>query len=377
MTDSFAFAWLNLRRGDRLRALVALAGAMVAIFVVLLHLAFLRAVEDKAAQVYDLFAADVVLVSDRFQFLYNMPDFPLARLRQANAHPAVADLAAVNVGSSHWQAPVTDATSSILLIGIDPAPDFLRDAALRDQVALLQQSRRILMDRLSHPDVGVLETMQSGRMRGQTASVAGWFDLGMAMYADAGAVVSRSDYPLYTGEASDRIQLGLLRLKPGSDPAQVVEDLRALLPKDVRVMTMAALRAQEQDYFVRVKPLGVMMHLGLFIGLVVGTVALYQALSSQMETRIRDFAVLRAMGFASRFTYGVGAFQLLILGGLAFTLAWVGAIPTFALIARLTHLSMPTDLVLLGQAALLCLPMIATAAIPLLRAGRADPASLF
>ena len=69
MSDCLNFAWLNLRRGDRLRVLVAVAGAGVAIFVVLLHLAFLRAVQDKASQVYDLFNADVVLVSDRFQFL--------------------------------------------------------------------------------------------------------------------------------------------------------------------------------------------------------------------------------------------------------------------------------------------------------------------
>ena len=141
MSDCLNFAWLNLRRGDRLRVLVAVAGAGVAIFVVLLHLAFLRAVQDKASQVYDLFNADVVLVSDRFQFLYNMPEFPVARLRQANSHPAVAGMGAVSIASSHWLAPETEAISSLILIGLDVGPEFIRDGALRALLPSLQKRR--------------------------------------------------------------------------------------------------------------------------------------------------------------------------------------------------------------------------------------------
>jgi putative ABC transport system permease protein len=377
MSDCLKFAWFNLRRGDRLRVLVAVAGAGVAIFVVLLHLAFLRAVQDKASQVYDLFNADVVLVSNRFQFLYNMPEFPRARLRQAGSHPAVVDVGAVSIGSSHWLAPETETVSSLMLIGLDLEPSFLRDAALRAELPKLGKARRILMDRHSDPDVGRLEVGLVGHIRGQPATVAGLYRLGLPMYAAATVMVSRPDYSLFTGRDPQHIQLGLVQLKQGSNAATVAADLNAGLPHDVRAMTAQALRTQEQDYFVEVKPLGVMMRFGLLVGLSVGAVALFQALGSQMETRLRDFAVLRAMGFASRFIYGVGALQLLLLGGLAFVLAWLTAIPVFAVIARLTHLSLPPDGHLLLSAGLLCLPMIATAALPVLRAGRADPASLF
>ncbi len=377
MSDCLNFAWLNLRRGDRLRVLVAVAGAGVAIFVVLLHLAFLRAVQDKASQVYDLFDADVVLVSDRFQFLYNMPEFPVARLRQANSHPAVAGVGAVSIASSHWQAPETEAVSSLMLIGLDVGPDFIRDGVLRALLPNLKKPRRILMDRYSDPGVGRLEVGLVGRIRSQSATVAGLYGLGLPMYAAATAMVSHTDFSLYTGQSPQRIQLGLLQLKPGSDAARVAAELSTDLPHDVRALTLRALRVREQDYFVEVKPLGVMMRFGLLVGLIVGAVALFQALGSQMETRLRDFAVLRAMGFSSWFVYGVGALQLLLMSFLAFALAWIAAIPVFALIERLTHLSLPTDPHLLLSAGLLCLPMLATAAWPVLRAGRADPASLF
>lgn len=375
--DSLRFAWRNLWRGDRLRALVAVAGAGMASFVVLLHLTFLHTVGEKASQLYDLFDADIVLVSSRFQFLYNIPEFPLARLRQADALDGVESMAAVSIGTSHWQAEETRALSSMLIIGIDAAPAFLKDRDIRLGLGKLKHARQILLDRHSGDDVGDIEVGLNGRIGGQSATVAGLYALGLPMYAESTAIVSRPDFQLYTGQDPLRISLGLLRLQPGLDTADYSARLNSLLPDDVRAMPIATLRQQEQDYFLDVKPLGIMVRFGLLVGLLVGAAALYQALASQIEARRKDFAVLRAMGFSARFTYRVGAFQLLILGSLAFGLAWLAALPTFAVIGRFTGLSMNADWRLLAESSLLCLPMMATAALPVLRAGNAEPARLF
>jgi len=375
--DSLRFAWRNLWRGDRLRALVAVAGAGMASFVVLLHLTFLHTVGEKASQLYDLFDADVVLVSSRFQFLYNIPEFPLARLRQADALEGVESMAAVSIGTSQWQAEKTRALSSMLIIGMDASPAFLKDRDIRLGMAKLKHARQILLDRHSGNDVGAIEIGLSGRIGRQSATVAGLYSLGLPMYAESTAIVSRSAFQLYTGQDPLRIALGLLRLQAGLDAAEYSARLNALLPDDVRAMPIATLRKQEQDYFLEVKPLGIMVRFGLLVGLLVGAAALYQALASQIEARQKDFAVLRAMGFSARFTYRVGAFQLLILGGLAFGLAWLAALPTFAVIGRLSGLSMTADWRLLAESSLLCLPMMATAALPVLRAGKAEPALLF
>ncbi len=375
--DSLRFAWRNLWRGDRLRALVAVAGAGVATFVVLLHLTFLNTVGEKASQLYDLFDADVVLTSSHFQFLYNIPEFPMARLRQAGALDGVESLAAVGIDTTYWQAPDTRALSSMLLIGIEAAPAFLKDRDIRQGMMRMKSARHILLDRHSVADVGPIEVGLNGQIGGRSATVDGLYSLGLPMYAESTAIVSRADFQFYTGRNPLRIELGLLRLKPGLDASDFSTRLNALLPDDVRAMPLASLKKQERDYFLEVKPLGIMVRFGLLVGLLVGTAALYQALASQIESRLKDFAVLRAMGFSARFTYRVGAFQLMILGGLAFGLAWLAALPTFAAIARLTGLSMAADWRLLAESTLLCLPMMATAALPVLRAGKAEPARLF
>ena len=377
MGASLTFAWRNLARGDRWRFASAVCGAAVALFVVLLHVAFLRAVEHKATQLYRLFEADVVLVSNRFQYLYRTGDFPVARLRQALSVSGVARAASVRLGGGSWALPQTGAESTLLLIGVDADAEFARDADLREALPLLTGPRRALLDRLSEGAVGATRVGAAGVINGRPVTVAGVYSLGLPMYAAVTAIVAGSDFARYTGRDTLRTELGLLRLAPGTDGAQAVRRLRAALPADVRVLTFRELIDKEAHYFVEVKPLGIMMHAGLLIGLIVGAVALFQVMSSQAESRLRDFAVLRAMGFSRGFGYAVGAWQLAVMGALAFAGAWLAAIPAFDAIARASQLAMPLDAWLFGVVLALLIPMAASAGVPLLRAGRADPAHLF
>ncbi|HEX2829955.1 MAG TPA: ABC transporter permease [Burkholderiales bacterium] len=377
LRSCIAFAWLNLARGDRTRVAVAIGGATVAIFIVLLHLGFLRAVEHKATQVFGLFDAEVVLVSDRYQFLYRTGDFPAARLRQALSVEGVADAAAVRLSASRWLATDNGDQSSLFLIGLDPKPDFIADTELRRAAAALGAPRRALFDALSDPDVPRVNVGESGRIGVQPALVAGTYRLGLPMYASATAVVANGDFSLYSGDDPQRIQLGLVKLAPGADAQKVVTALKSALPDDVRAMTRTALMAQEARYFVEVKPLGIMMRTGLAIGLIVGAVALFQVMSAQIEARVRDFAVLRATGFPAGYTYAIGGWQLALLGGGSFALAWLLVWPVFAVVSAKSHLFLPLDAWLLAGGVALCIPMIASAALPLLRATRADPAKLF
>lgn len=360
-----------------MRLAIALAGATVAIFLLLLHIAFLRAVGHKATQVYALFDAELVMVSERYQFLYRMGDFPIARLRQALAVPGVTEAAPVRIDASRWGGEQARSASTLLLIGVDSDPRFMADPHLRGLLPVLRTPRGALLDRRSEAAAGPFQVGAQARIGARPVTVVGLYELGLPMYAAATAIVANSDFPFYSGEDPQRVSLGLLRLAPGADPARAVAALAALLPGDVRVMTRARLMERERDYFIEVKPLGIMMRAGLVIGVLVGAVALFQVLSTQIQSRQRDFAVLRGMGFGASFTYAVGAWQLGLIGATAFGVAWLAAIPVFAAIAGKTHMVLPVDAILLGSAVLLCAPMMAAAGLPLLRAGRADPARLF
>lgn len=377
MRACLGFALKSLVRGDRVRLAVAVLGAFGAMFVVLLHLAFLRAVEHKASQVYSLFDAPVVLVSARYQFLYRMGAFPAARLKQALSQPEVDAVAAVQLDNMGWNAPDTGEESSLILIGVDADRSFIADRELRGAVDALDSPRRVLFDRRSNADVGPLRVGLTGSIGSKPATIAGFYALGLPMYAAATAVVSNADFSYYTGRDPSLVQLGLLRLKPGIPVGQAVARLRRALPDDIRVEAREDLMEREARYFVEVKPLGIMIRAGLVIGLAVGAVALFQIVSSQVGSRMREFAVLRAMGFGGGFVYGIGAWQLAALGSGAFAAAWLAAIPVFGYIERLSTLVMALDGRLFTIALALCMAMVLAAAAPLRRAGRADPTELF
>jgi putative ABC transport system permease protein len=377
MRACLGFALKSLARGDRVRLAVAVLGAFGAMFVVLLHLAFLRAVEHKAAQVYGLFDAPIVMVSDRYQFLYRMDGFPPPRLSQALSQPEVEAVAAVSIDNMGWNAPHTGEESSLILIGIDLEPAFIHDEALRASLGALGAPRRILFDRRSNPDVGAPGLGATGSIGSRPATIVGFYELGLPMYAAATAIVSNADFSYYTGRDHSSVQLGLVRLKPGADVHAALSRLQAALPGDVRVQTRADLMEREARYFVEVKPLGIMLRAGLIIGLIVGAVALFQIMSSQVGSRMHEFAVLRAMGFAGRFVYGIGAWQLALLGLGAFLAAWLAAVPVFGYIEGVSTLVMALDRGLFAGAAALCMVMVLAAAAPLRRAGRADPTALF
>jgi hypothetical protein len=83
------------------------------------------------------------------------------------------------------------------------------------------------------------------------------------------------------------------------------------------------------------------------------------------------------MGFSAAYTYAVGAWQLLLMGAVALMAAWLIAMPVFGIVSRNSHLFLPLDAWLFGTLLVLCVPMMASAALPLVRAARAEPAGLF
>lgn len=327
-------AWLGVARGDRLRTGAGIAGAAVGIFVVVLHFAFLRGVAEKSTAFYDLFEFDAVVVSNRFQFFYDMPHFPAARAIQVGATSGVASVAEVRTESVRWTDPDTLSVSSLTMAAVTGEGKFLASQSLRSALSTLARHRDVVMDLRSAPDLGALPAGRHVSIGGQEGVISGLFELGLRIYSDGFGFVSTADFPLFSGLPADRLHMILVRFEPNQEE----EALRRLaaLPGDVRILKRADLRAGEQDYFIRVKPLGVLMALGMMVGAIVGVAALYQALASHIQARQREFAALRAIGFPAHFTLGVGIVQMVVLALLAGCLAAAIMVPLLSWMERWT-----------------------------------------
>lgn len=383
-SSPFAAAWQCLAIAiqnllqHKIRSLTAAFGIIFAIFLIFLQLGFLQSVRKEVTLLYEYFDFDLVMVSKDYQFLYSPPTFDRIRLTQAQSNPQVIDSFNLNVRVTSWTNPETKITSSLLLLGLDDKPEFVLNPALKGGLEKLKNRESILLDSYSHPDLGSRKVASVGQIGEQNVVTRGLFQLGLFFYAEGAAAVNNQYFNYYAKRRSRDASIGFLKLRPGSDLQKTQAQLSRMLPGDVLLLTKAEIILQEQDYFVNTKPIGIIFKAGVFIALTIGTVILFQVLSAEINSRMREFATLKAIGFSDAFVYGIGIFQTLIFVLLGYIPALFLSGIVFGLIHDLTHLPIMLNFYLMSVVFALVIAMSLFAGLVTLHKVRnADPAELY
>jgi len=378
-------AWCLLTRQPG-RLLVALAGICFAGMLMFLQLGFRDALFDASIAVHRLFQADVVLISSTSSSSVSMGQFPRRRLFKAAAFPEVESIAPVRWGLLVWKNPETGSPRAILTIGFDPDDHILDLEGFSEQKRSLQLDQRVLFDRLSREEFGPVEAWFNG---GRTVTaevvntrvqVAGLVELGISFGADGTLLTSDRTFDLLleSAEPSTAIELGLIRLVPGTDPDAMAAALSKALPPDVQVLTKQEFLDFEQDYWRSSTAIGFIFNLGAAMGLVVGSVIVYQILFSDVVDHLPEYATLKAMGYSTMDLVMVILQESFLLAGLGYLPAFLAGQGLYGLTRSATNLPIGMS----TQMATLVLVMVFTMCVVsgLLALGKlrdADPAEIF
>ena len=316
-------SWLLLTR-QPVRLLVALAGISFAGILMFMQLGFRDGLFDASVTAHRLFDADVVLISPRSASSVSMEAFPRRRLVQTLADPDVEGVTPVHWGLMLWRNPETRRNRSILALGFNPDDPFFVDPSLAEKTDALKQKGRILFDQLSRPEFGpIADWYRDGRVveteiAGNRVRVAGLVSLGTSFGADGNLLTSTETFlDLMPQKPPGAIEVGLVRLKPGADPEQVVSRLSQRLPKDVLVLTKQGFIDFEQNYWKSSTSIGFIFTLGAAMGFVVGCVIVYQVLYTDVSDHLPEYATLMAMGYRLSHLLGVvvrEGFYLAVMG---------------------------------------------------------------
>ena len=381
---SIPLAWLLLTR-QPMRLAVALAGIAFAGILMFMQLGFRDGLFEASVTVHKLFDADVVLLSPRSLSSIGMASFPRRRLVQALADPAVKGVSPVNWNLLLWRNPEARTTRSILTLAVEPDEPIFLDPSILKQTVQLHQFGRVLFDERSRPEFGpIAQWLRQGRtveteISGQRIRVVGLISLGPSFGADGNMITSRETYRrLNPSSPPGSIELGLIRLRPGSDPEQVVQRLQRDLPGDVRILTKTGFEELEKTYWRTSTAIGFIFSLGAAMGFVVGCVIVYQILYSDVSDHLPEYATLMAMGYKLPSLLGVVGREGLLLAVLGYLPAYLAAEGLYGLLRSATRLPVTMD----PQRALLVFGMILTmclgsAALAMRRLGDADPAEIF
>ena len=377
-------SWMLLTR-QPVRLLVALAGISFAGILMFMQLGFRDGLFDASVTVHRLFDADLVLISPRSASSVRMAGFPRRRLIQTLADPSVEGVTPVHWGLMLWRNPETRRNRAILALGFNPDDPFFLDPGLADQTGVLKQKGRILFDRLSRPEFGpIADWYNEGKVveteiSGNRVRVEGLVSLGTSFGADGNLLTSTETFlDLMPQKSPGGIEVGLIRLKPGTNPDLAVERLQQRLPDDVTVLTKQGFIDFEQNYWKSSTSIGFIFTLGAAMGFVVGCVIVYQVLYTDVSDHLPEYATLMAMGYRISHLLGVVMREGFYLAALGYVPAYIAGQGLYWFVRDATKLPVGMDparaITVLVMILVMCM---LSSLLAMRRLIDADPAEIF
>ena len=377
-------SWMLLTR-QPVRLLVALAGISFAGILMFMQLGFRDGLFDASVTVHRLFDADLVLISPRSASSVRMAGFPRRRLIQTLADPSVEGVTPVHWGLMLWRNPETRRNRAILALGFNPDDPFFLDPGLAEQTGVLKQKGRILFDRLSRPEFGpIADWYNDGKVveteiAGNRVRVEGLVSLGTSFGADGNLLTSTETFlDLMPQKSPGGIEVGLIRLQPGTDPDRAVERLQQRLPDDVTVLTKQGFIDFEQNYWKSSTSIGFIFTLGAAMGFVVGCVIVYQVLYTDVSDHLPEYATLMAMGYRMSHLLGVVMREGFYLAALGYVPAYLAGQGLYWFVRDATKLPVGMDparaITVLVMILVMCM---LSSLLAMRRLIDADPAEIF
>lgn len=316
-------AWLQLKK-EKTRLAIALAGIAFADMLMFVQLGLLDALFDSATKPHQTLQADLVLINPQFQTLFSVKSFSRERLHQTLAYEGVKSVRPLYVNTAQWRNPKTQINRAILIWGIDPINPPFDFPEIKQNLNELKLLNRVIFDRASRPEYGPIPDLikQKGRVETlvneQNIQVVGLFQIGASFAADGNIISSDSTFlKLFPNRQSNQIEVGLINITPRADVEKLRSQLKANLPKDVRVLTPQEFAQTEKDYWGS-QGIGFIFGIGVVVGFIVGIVIVYQILYSDVSEHLPEYATLKAMGYSDRYLMLMLMQEALIMSVLGF-----------------------------------------------------------
>jgi putative ABC transport system permease protein len=377
-------AWLQLSH-EKIRLLVAIAGISFADILMFMQLGFRDALFDSAVKFHVNVQGDVFLVSPQSTSLIAMKTFSARRLQQARSLNNVESINPIYLDFRFWKNPENKSTRGIMVIGFNPSDDKLFTMpGVKENLPKILLPNSYLFDIKSREQFGdVKKWFDAGQkvsteVGNRKVTIGGLFEMGASFGADGNILSSDTNFIRLTDRDKGLIDVGVIRLTPGSDAKVTAEKLAKMLPKDVRVFTKTEFIDFERKYWQEGTSIGFIFTLGTVMGFIVGIVIVYQILYTDVADHLSEYATLKAMGYTDWYLLGVVFQEAVILSIVGFMPGMFAAVGLYTLTRNATSLPLLMTVARATQVLLLTVIMcLVSGAIAVRKLRAADPADMF
>ena len=215
-------------------------------------------------------------------------------------------------------------------------------------------------------------------INGMKVKIVGGFALGPDFVSDGTVMMSDRTFVSLLRGSAPGVDLGVVKVRPGDDPAAIQQALRKALPDTMAVFTKPELIEFERKFQAAISSAGPIFAMGTVVGFVVGMLISYQITYTDVADQLPQYATLKAIGYRTGYLLRV-VLEQAALNALA---GWVPAVLVSILLYRVIgkvallplHMTAKIVFVSLGLTLGMCL---ISAAIAVRRVATADPAEVF
>jgi putative ABC transport system permease protein len=376
--------WLQLSH-NKGRLLAAVSGVAFANLLVFMQLGIMGALNGSTLAPHGLLDSDIILSSQEGNTLTDSEPVARVRMFQALGVAGVSNATPLFIGNLPFT--LDDGTSvSLLAFGVDTAKPGFYSSQVGDALDRLTLENTALLDEGTRgmPDT-VIENLRSGgtvsfESKGATLTAIGAIHVGGGFLADGMLVMSDQTFlRFFASRSSGAPNHILIRINDGISADTVAARLRAVLPTtSVRIQTVQEAQAADLAFMSTERPTGIIFGFGVFMGILVGLVIVYQVLSTDVADHLREYATFKAMGYGQPFFLGIIFEEAVVLAVFGFIPGLIVSMGLYAGLVAVTGLPVAMDvpraiLVFLGTLAACTL----SGAIATRRLANADPADLF
>ncbi len=384
MQDRTPLGWLQLKK-NKARLFVAVAGIGFADLLMFAQLGIQAALFDSNTLLNRGMNADIILRSAQYRDLSVSQTFPRRRLYQIQALEGVESAEPLYVATKVWKNPQTRRKTQLTLVGQSLDRPAFTLAEVNRNLDKLKQPDTFLFDRLARGDyAAVVAQAEKGQaikaeIDRRRIQVVGLFSLGASFASDGTLIASQENFLRFFPErGAGQVTLGLVKVKPGADPQQVLAQIKGILPPDAIASTKQDYVALEQAYWQKTTPIGIVFTFGTVMAFVVGTVIVFQILSTDVNDHMGEYATFKAMGYRDRYLLSIVLEEAIILAALGFIPGLGLALGQYALIRNVASLPISMTFARLAFVFFLTVVMcIASGTIATRRLQSADPADIF
>lgn len=376
--------WLQLTH-SRGRMIAAIAGVAFANILVFLQLGILGALSGTIKTTYEPVSADILVSASDANTLTDGSPLHRRLLWKILAVPGVESAAPLYLGNVDWMLP-NESTSSLIVYGLPLEAKGFAGRLLDGKFDSITIPGTALIDRRTRGiDEQTAQSLLSNveldiELNGMGIKILDAFELGGGFSADGALIASDQTFlSLFPNRSAGTPSQLLIKVERGVHVPSIVNALREnLIDEPVKIRSFDQAQKEDQVYQTTQRPIGVIFGFGVFIGILVGLVIVYQVLSTDVADHLREYATFKAMGYKHSFFLGIVFEEAIILALLGFIPGVVIALMIYQGMSNATGLPVTMDFV---RAATVFIGTVVACTISGAFATRrlksADPAELF